>query len=164
MQLELTVPELDVELEYAGFWPRVRAALIDTVLLMLITFPLVTAIYGWSYWQNEAMIAGPADFLISYVLPAVITLALWTKLAATPGKMAIRATIVDARTGGAPSTGQFVVRYLGYFIAAIPLLLGILWVALDPRRQGWHDKLAGTVVVRRKDGATAPVRFEDRTG
>ena len=31
--------------------------------------------------------------------------------------------------------------------SALPLLLGLIWVALDPRKQGWHDKLAGTVVV-----------------
>jgi uncharacterized RDD family membrane protein YckC len=41
----------------------------------------------------------------------------------------------------------------------LPLFIGILWVAFDPRKQGWHDKMAGTVVVRRRGGSAAPVRF-----
>jgi uncharacterized RDD family membrane protein YckC len=73
---------------------------------------------------------------------------------ATPGKMAIGARVVDATTGGAPSTRQLVIRYLGYYVSTIPLLLGLIWVAFDPRKQGWHDKLAGTVVVRPKPRVT----------
>ncbi len=39
------------------------------------------------------------------------------------------------------------VRYLAYFVSLVPLGLGYLWVALDKRKQGWHDKIAGTVVI-----------------
>ncbi|MEO8407836.1 MAG: RDD family protein, partial [Oxalobacteraceae bacterium] len=47
----------------------------------------------------------------------------------------------------------------GYFVSALPFCLGLIWVGLDKRKQGWHDKLAGTVVVRPKKRGTAPVRF-----
>jgi uncharacterized RDD family membrane protein YckC len=40
------------------------------------------------------------------------------------------------------------VRYLAYFVSIIPLFLGVLWVAWDKKKQGWHDKLANTVVVQ----------------
>jgi len=63
--------------------------------------------------------------------------------------MIVRAKIVDARTGGKPSTGQLIGRYFGYYLSMIPLFLGFIWVAFDKRKQGWHDKLAGTVVIRR---------------
>ncbi len=43
-------------------------------------------------------------------------------------------------------------RYLGYFASTIPLCLGFLWIAFDKRKQGWHDKLAGTVVIRAQRG------------
>jgi uncharacterized RDD family membrane protein YckC len=72
--------------------------------------------------------------------------------------MAISARIVDAKTGGKPSSGQLIARYLGYFVATLPFLLGFFWVAFDPRKQGWHDKLAHSVVVRGRN-RTAPVRF-----
>lgn len=148
------------EIEYAGFWSRVGATVIDTIIMLIITIPILIAIYGAGYWEIERFIAGPADFVISYVLPAVVVILLWIRLSATPGKMAIGAMIVDARTGGKPTSGQFVIRYLGYFVSTLPLMLGYLWVAFDPRKQGWHDKMAGTVVIKRKAGSAEPVRFD----
>ena len=148
------------ELEYVGFWPRVGASIIDTILVSLIIAPLATWIYGGDYWLDPALVKGPADALISWVLPSVAIVLFWVYRQATPGKMAIGARIVDARTGAPPGTGQLVGRYLGYFVSTIPLCLGLLWVAFDPRKQGWHDKLAGTVVVRSKHRGPATVSFE----
>jgi uncharacterized RDD family membrane protein YckC len=148
------------ELHYAGFWIRVWASIIDTFLTLLVIFPLLTAIYGLAYWESEKFIEGPVDLLISWVLPAVAVLAFWIYRQATPGKMAISARIVDAKTGRDPGTGQCIGRYLAYILASIPFGLGLLWVAFDPRKQGWHDKLAGTVVVRLKNGGGEPVRFD----
>ena len=150
------------EFEYAGFWVRVGAAIIDTILLMVITLPLLIAIYGWSYFDPEStgFIAGPMDFLISWVFPAIAVIAFWIVKQATPGKMAISARIVDATTGANPSAGQLIGRYFAYFVSIIPLGLGIFWVAFDGRKQGWHDKLAGTVVVRQKNRSPEPVKFD----
>jgi uncharacterized RDD family membrane protein YckC len=138
------------EVKYAGFWIRTGAAIIDTILIMLVTFPLLVAIYGWAYFDagKTGIVAGPADFVISWVLPAVAVIAFWIIKQATPGKMAVSTKIVDAESGKAASTGQLIGRYFAYFAATIPLGLGILWVAFDKKKQGWHDKLAGTVVVR----------------
>lgn len=152
-----------VELEYVGFWSRFGATLIDSILMAIVSIPLLLAIYGMEYFDSEAFIVGPADFVISYVLPAVVIIGLWIRFAATPGKMAIGATIVDASTGEKPSFTQYAIRYVGYFLSALPLLLGYLWVAFDPRKQSWHDKLANTVVVRRKGGTANPVRFDQTT-
>jgi uncharacterized RDD family membrane protein YckC len=151
------------DLEYVGFWARTGASLIDSVLVLLICAPLATAIYGKDYWLSQRFVHGPADILVNWVLPAVAVLLFWTYRQATPGKMAIRARIVDERTGGQPTTRQLVIRYLGYYVSTLPLLLGFLWVAFDPRKQGWHDKLAHTVVVRMRGARTQAVRF-DQTG
>jgi uncharacterized RDD family membrane protein YckC len=144
----------DIELEYAGFWVRVGAAIIDTLLLSLILLPVLTAVYGSAYWSSDRLIQGPADFLVTWVAPAIAVVLFWIARQATPGKMALGVRIVDAATGGKPRSGQLVLRYLGYYIAMLPLFIGILWVAFDPRKQGWHDKIARTVVVRTKGGAT----------
>lgn len=140
----------DDALEYAGFWIRVGASLIDTVLLLCITFPLLIAIYGWSYFDPEqtGFIAGTADFLLSYVLPAMAVIVFWMYRQATPGKMLLKLKVVDAKTGGPLTVGQAVIRYLGYFVSSIPLCIGLIWVGLDAKKQGWHDKMAGTYVVR----------------
>ncbi|OGB24464.1 MAG: hypothetical protein A3I66_10665 [Burkholderiales bacterium RIFCSPLOWO2_02_FULL_57_36] len=146
-------------LEYAGFWVRTWAALIDSVLLIVILFPLLTVIYGWTYWESTKFVQGPADFLLSWIAPAIVVLVFWAVKQATPGKMAVSTRIVDAKTGGNPTTTQLVIRYLGYYVSMIPLFLGIIWIAFDRRKQGWHDKIAGTVVVRQKGGSTEAVKF-----
>ncbi|SFD89707.1 RDD family protein [Paracidovorax konjaci] len=155
----MTDPDGFPDLEYVGFWARVGATLIDTVLLLVVTVPLLLAIYGRAYFESERLLMGPADFLISWVLPAVAVVLFWISRQATPGKMAIGARVVDAATGRPLTPRQSVGRYLGYFVSSVPLGLGLLWVAFDGRKQGWHDKLAGTVVVRAKKRGAEAVKF-----
>lgn len=149
------------DLEYVGFWARVGAAIIDTTLIGMIIWPILTAFYGDSYWSSEKSVQGPMDFLLSWVFPAIASIMFWVTKQATPGKLAISAKIVDAQTGRSPSVGQCIGRYFAYFLSILPLCLGILWVAFDGRKQGWHDKLAGTVVVRPKNRMSNPVTFDE---
>jgi uncharacterized RDD family membrane protein YckC len=145
------------EYQYVGFWLRVGAAIVDTILVLCVAVPLVVWFYGWDelvFGSTEGF--QPTRFAIDWLLPAAATLLFWYFRSATPGKLLIGARIVDAKSGDKPTTAQLVVRYLGYFVSTIPFCLGLLWVALDARKQGWHDKLARTVVIRRKP---EPVRF-----
>jgi len=146
------------EQEYAGFWIRTWASIIDTVLILLIIWPILTGIYGVEYWQSTSFVQGTWDVLLNYILPAIAVIIFWSYKSATPGKMVTNLTIVDAKSGGKPSTGQFIGRYLGYYVSMLPLFLGIIWVGIDKRKQGWHDKLAGTVVI--KSNHTEAVKFE----
>jgi uncharacterized RDD family membrane protein YckC len=125
---------------------------------MLIA-PVTYALYGGASSSGGDLFQGPADVIINLVLPAVAVIAFWIFKGATPGKMAIRARIVDAATGEPMSRRQAVLRYVGYFVSALSMGIGYLWVAFDRRKQGWHDKIAGTVVVRR---GKEPVRFDAR--
>jgi uncharacterized RDD family membrane protein YckC len=138
---------------YAGFWIRLWATVIDILLLLAVTFPLLLWIYGTEYFQSQSVIRGPMDVLISWVFPAVAAVVFWRYKSATPGKMVVSARIVDARTGGQPSFGQCIVRYFAYIVSMLPVGLGFLWIAFDRRKQAWHDKLAGTIVIR---GNVAP--------
>jgi uncharacterized RDD family membrane protein YckC len=70
---------------------------------------------------------------------------------ATPGKMAVGCEIVNAKTGEKLGIGRSIVRYLGYFVSTLPLGLGFLWVVFNKRKRGWHDLIAGTVVIRKQD-------------
>ncbi|HHZ83498.1 MAG TPA: RDD family protein [Nitrospirales bacterium] len=161
---------------YAGFWIRLGASTIDSILFLVLIIPLLIGIYGIDYlldlvrivedlnralqlWEktgnppmNLILSAktegGVWEFLITWVMPAVVIIVFWIYRSATPGKMMVRVKIADAKTGHEPSTGQVIWRYFGYFVSIIPFMLGILWVAFDKRKQGWHDKLAGTIVVK----------------
>ncbi len=134
---------------YAGFWIRVAATLLDSIWVIALTLTLGWMIYGAIYIQSTQLVMGAADVFISYVLPFILTMLFWYYKSATPGKMLLGLKIVDAATHGRPSRGQLVGRYLAYYVSGLPLFLGFLWVAWDRRKQGWHDKLAGTLVVKR---------------
>jgi uncharacterized RDD family membrane protein YckC len=140
------------DFEYVGFWPRVGASIIDSIILVPILGLLLWMVYGASYFDdaNEEHYAGPMELVIMYVLPAIGSIVLWLKILATPGKMAINAKIVDAKTGEPMGTAQAIIRYLCYYVSMLPLFLGFIWIAFDSKKQGWHDKIAGTVVVRTK--------------
>ena len=135
---------------YIGFWLRVVASLIDSVLLAVVLVPLLLGYYGWDYFESDNLLKGPMDFVISWALPAAAILIFWVYRSATPGKMVIGAKIVDAETFHEPQPRLLVGRYFAYYISMLPFIvpLGFLWIAFDRRKQGWHDKLAGTVVVR----------------
>jgi uncharacterized RDD family membrane protein YckC len=135
------------ERPYVGFWNRTAAALIDSALLLVITLPLQQSISGGEFGLSSARLTSFWDVLVGYVLPAAAILVFWKYRSATPGKIFMSAEIVDGVTGGKPSNRQLVLRYVGYYISILPLLLGLIWVAFDRRKQGWHDKLAGTLVV-----------------
>lgn len=148
------------QLEYVGFWARVVATIIDAILLLIVTLPLLFAFYGSAYLTSENSVEGPMDVLLTYVFPVVATVLFWYWKQAAPGKMAVSAKIVDARTGKEPSVGQYIGRYFAYVLSTIPFGLGFLWVAFDSKKQAWHDKLAGTVVVRPKK-RIEEVKFEN---
>ncbi len=150
------------DLQYAGFWVRVGASLIDSILLMLVTTPLLVAIYGWAGLDYGYAVrsTGFVDILVTWILPVVAVIWFWVKKQATPGKLLLSLRVVDAKTGRSLTVGQSVARYLGYIVSTIPFGLGLLWVGFDSKKQGWHDKIAGTVVVRNRRHGVKPVRFD----
>ena len=150
------------EPQYVGFWARFLAMIIDSLWLTLIMAVVIIAFFGQEFMAATMMTpessaemaaatgAGAAGgLLVQLLLPALLVVAFWIYKSATPGKMVISAEIVDARSLGKPSTGQLIVRYIGYYISSFILGLGFLWVAFDKRKQGWHDKIAGTLVVKK---------------
>ena len=152
------------EVRYAGFWIRFVAFIIDTFIVSLFVGPLLWKIYGSEYFQDyvdllqgridltadRPMFAGPADMFVSLVLPAIAIVIFWIARAATPGKMVLSLKIVDANTLAPLSTMQSIGRYLGYYVSMFGMMLGFLWIAFDARKQGWHDKLARTVVIHQR--------------
>ena len=143
-------PERNEELKYAGFWVRVLASVIDTVLILLITAPILTAVYGNSYWTSESIVSGAWDVFLNYVFPAIVVIMFWIYKSATPGKMLMGLRVISLGDDQNMSVGQCVGRYLSYIPAMLPLFIGLFWVAFDKRKQGWHDKLANTAVIRLK--------------
>lgn len=148
----------DEGVRYAGFWRRAAASLIDNLIFGL-ALAVLYLIFGLSVPLAPPEIAASAHapkFLLNSLLPAVITVFLWIKFLGTPGKLLMGCQVVDAGSGGSLRVGQAALRYLGYFVSLLPLGLGFLWVAWDKRKQGFHDKIAKTVVIL-EDPARMPL-------
>ena len=135
--------------EYAGFWQRFAAFAIDGLIVTVISVPLMVLLFGAEYFSLAS--ATRAWDLATALVAAVAVIGFWRYCGATPGKLAMDIKIVDAKTGARPSTARLVVRFLCYFLSAAPLYLGFFWIAIDRRKQGWHDKIARTVVIEEFD-------------
>jgi uncharacterized RDD family membrane protein YckC len=132
---------------YVGFGPRLVAHLIDLGFILL--FPLVG--YSFSYILNprSTIFSGGPSFLLTvtlllvFVAYHVLQLGLWGQ---TLGKKLIGIKVVTAK-GEIPSFSRAFLRLIGFFFAVLPLGWGVAMLALDPRRQSLHDRIAETFVV-----------------
>ncbi|MDF2182512.1 RDD family protein [Neptuniibacter sp. CAU 1671] len=138
--------------EYAGFWVRSLATGVDfSLTLLLFSGPLFLLDDSPDWELQPAQLKfDPVDLLSHYLLPFLITVGFWLRFLATPGKLLTGLKIVDANTGSRMHLRQAVIRYISYPLAMLPLGLGIFWILRDRKKQGWHDKLAGTVVIRER--------------
>ncbi len=143
--------------EYVGFGVRFVAFLVDSVWALVAATLLAAFILGQPDIDMEMIARDPTGaimlmsgrLLFDSLAVALMIVVFWIARSATPGKMVFSAFIADAKTLGKPSKAQLLVRYLGYYLSIAGLMLGFLWIAFDKRKQGWHDKLAGTVVLKK---------------
>ncbi|ODS30646.1 MAG: RDD family protein [Candidatus Scalindua rubra] len=88
--------------------------------------------------------------IIPVIFPALLALAynvgFWSTRGATPGKMFMKLKVVD-QNGTFLTVEKGIIRYIGYIVSGIVILLGYFWVHWDPHNQGWHDKFAKSYVV-----------------
>ncbi|MBC8175385.1 MAG: RDD family protein [Candidatus Marinimicrobia bacterium] len=90
------------------------------------------------------------QLIIPVIFPALLALAynvgFWSTRGATPGKMFMKLKVVD-KNSNFITVEKGIIRYLGYIVSAVFILLGYFWILWDPNNQGWHDKFARSYVV-----------------
>lgn len=100
---------------------------------------------------GAVLLNSPAIFsfcLFGLVVAAAYYVYFWGTSGSTLGMRLFELHVVDANTGQRIGFGRAVLRYVGVIVAAFPCWIGLIWAAFDPRMQGWHDKIASTVVLR----------------
>lgn len=85
----------------------------------------------------------------------------WSTTGQTPGNRLLGIRVLDSRTLSPPRPGRAIRRFFWLVLAALPFCLGILWILVDDRRRGWHDKFARTIVADVTD-EPAPIRSDVR--
>ena len=137
---------------YSGFWIRVLALIFDGLLVSVILWLFGLLVYGGMEGLMIAAITGSVPAWISYLQWALnialfaIVIYMEGILGGTPGKLLLGLRIVNEKGDHIGIPGA-ILRYIGKFVAAIILGIGLLMIAFNVKKQGLHDKIAGTYVV-----------------
>ena len=151
---------------YAGFWVRVVARLLDSLIVGLpltLLFGLIAIAAGafastasnTSTDQSTQTAAGAlfgGVFILFYLVAIVVGIGYWVYFWGTSGQTLamrmLRLRVVDADTGAPIGIARALVRWLMTIVNSWACYLGWIWVAFDARKQGWHDKVANSVVLQ----------------
>jgi uncharacterized RDD family membrane protein YckC len=141
--------EVQKKFNYAGFWIRFGAALIDGVILGIVNGIISFTFFG-AISVASSPEAGMGSLLLSFVITLVLYIAYFcgfesSSKQATPGKMAVGIKVGNYN-GEQISFANALGRYFAKFISAIILCIGYLMAAWDEKKQALHDKLANTYV------------------
>ncbi len=124
-------------LGYLGFWPRAGALWADLILVGGVGYAVPTL-------SHDAYLSAPVA-----VLQAGYFVVLWATTGRTVGLWLVGGRVVREEDGGRLGLGRSLVRMVGYLVDVTTCFLGFAWAGVDRRKQAWHDKMAGSYVVRR---------------
>jgi uncharacterized RDD family membrane protein YckC len=141
---------------FGGFGERLVAYIVDIVIVGLVG--TLIGIVGGLVIAGGAVtgnvLAAGAGVLFTVAAVLVVTLAyfpyFWSRSGQTPGMKMFGLRVVRDSDGGPISSGQAVLRLLGYYVSGLVFYLGYIWIFFDKRKRGWHDLIASTVVVKRR--------------
>jgi len=132
---------------YGGFWSRVCALIIDTIFLLGLS-GIINLAMGLNFFQNDPSPKVLYSSLFSMIVSFIYCSIFQGMFYGTFGKKLMGLKLVDAKTLQQVSIGQAFGRYAMQFVSAICLGLGYFNVAINQKKQGWHDKAAGTLVIK----------------
>ena len=134
-------------LAYADFWPRVVAFLMDLFVISLVSSAIAQLVDLPAEFH-----LGPSDVYLSFPPAGTLVglayfVGFWGWLGQTPGMMRMNLRVVRADDGERIGILRALVRCAGLALSILPFFIGLMVAAADPKTQGWHDKIASTVVV-----------------
>jgi uncharacterized RDD family membrane protein YckC len=144
-------PEVEVGpapgIEFAPHGERLVAYIFD-ILILGVAYFLALVIFG--ALSFAAPLLGIPLLILSFIfLPLVYFPWFWVRGGQTPGMRVFSLYVVRDRDGGTIGWGAAILRLIGYWINGLVFYLGYIWILIDKRRRGWHDLIAGTVVIKR---------------
>ena len=124
---------------WAGFWLRLLASVIDFMALLPVNLLL-------EYAVRDASTQLMLGIFVAAIYSVVFESSAWQ---ATIGKRVLGIIVTDEQ-GSRIDAGKALGRHLGKFVSGLPLGLGFIMVGFTDRKQGLHDKIAGTLVLKRE--------------
>jgi len=147
---------------YGGFWKRTLAFLVDKIILFFIC--LLFLLVGLSALNTGFNGLEPGKSmgrfsLIYYGMTHLLGMLYFTYFhgttGQTPGKMLFGLQVIQS-SDEQMTPGIAFLRWVGYIFSGLILCLGFLWIIFDKKKQGWHDKIAGTLVIDRHEDLPYP--------
>jgi uncharacterized RDD family membrane protein YckC len=156
--------EAIAETQYASFWRRLAASFLDGIIINIGSF-FIGLVFGFAFGFTKSLTSSFSSqyeeglssvniiltFLISLICILISGFYYIYFIGAkgqTLGKMALNIKVVDEETNEAPGyLSAFLREVIGKFLSLF-FFLGFLWVIWDKKKQGWHDKIAHTIVVK----------------
>jgi uncharacterized RDD family membrane protein YckC len=133
------------ETKYAGFWLRLLAFAIDYFIIIIASKIMFGGrVVNFSGGTIDMNFNG-----IFILIPILYFILFWKFFDATPGKMILKIKIISPDGKDGLSWKNVLLRYLGYIISALVVFIGFFWIGFDKKKQGWHDKIAKTFVVKK---------------
>ncbi len=145
---------------YAGFWRRLIAFVIDNLIIhisggvIVLGLAIAAIMVGFDPFQAQDVIEDVPDsggaFYAAIAMLSAMQVGYFVyfhgRTGQTPGKKLLGVKVVRI-SGAAMTYGVAFLRWVGYIISGLFLYLGFIWIAFDRKKQGWHDKIAGTYVI-----------------
>ena len=126
--------------EKAGWWTRFFAVIIDSIAIGIVNGVLTSVIY-----QGDTSAASGLQTLLGVLYFVYF----WSAngKGQTLGMRALNIKVIKTDGSQLDLVGAFI-RYIGLIISIACIFIGVIWAAFDSQKQGWHDKIAGTYVVK----------------
>ena len=154
--------------QFAGHGSRFVAYILDCVLIYVLVFvpALALIVIGSAFATDVTRPQGPSSdaswsiaLTVFVVLVFVVVIGyfpfFWARSGQTPGMKPFGLWVVRDQDGGPLRTRTAILRLIGLYVASSVFYLGFIWIFIDKRRRGWHDLIAGTVVVHRMKGRSS---------
>jgi uncharacterized RDD family membrane protein YckC len=146
---------------YGGFWIRFVAVIIDGIIVSIpaiilgVIVGILAAVANGASGNSGSSSTTNAAFsgatllvdLISFAITIGYFVYFWGK-GQTLAMRLFHLRVADANTGQPIGYGRAALRYVGYILSVVVCYIGLIWAAFDSRKQGWHDKIASTVVLQ----------------
>jgi uncharacterized RDD family membrane protein YckC len=126
--------------EKAGWWTRFFAIFLDSIGLGIVSGILTGVLYGGDTTASSGLQTLLGVLYFTYFWSA-------QGKGQTLGMRVLNIKVVKTDGSQLDLVGAFI-RYIGLVISCIALFIGVIWAAFDAEKQGWHDKIAKTYVVK----------------
>jgi uncharacterized RDD family membrane protein YckC len=139
-----------------GFGRRLAAMAIDAVIIAFLTFVIgftigfIFIFFEMFNQQISGDLVAPTIVITGIIFSMFYWIGGWSGNGQSLGQSTLGITVIG-EDGGKLSRGKAFVRYIGFLVSSLLMGLGFLWIAFDRKRQGLHDKMAGSYVVSMDD-------------